>query len=203
MEYLVTMTTTVPDGTADATVADIRAREAAHSAELAAEGNLLRLWRPPLQPGQWRSIGLFAALDDDDLEKVLASMPLRIWRSDDVRPLEPHPNDPEMPGRAPFATEYLITMTTIVPEGTPVATVTETRQREAVRARELAAGGHLMRLWGVSSSPRESRTIGVWSADDGLAMQAIVESLPLSRWMTAQSTPLTEHPSDPALTLHR
>ncbi|WP_197515236.1 hypothetical protein [Mycobacterium sp. 1245805.9] len=26
--------------------------------------------------------------------RVLASMPLRIWRADEVTPLSPHPNDP-------------------------------------------------------------------------------------------------------------
>jgi muconolactone delta-isomerase len=31
-------------------------------------------------------------------------------------------------------------------------------------------------------------------------MQAILESLPLQAWMTVQTTPLTEHPSDPVLT---
>jgi muconolactone D-isomerase len=55
MEYLVTMTTHVPDGTPERAVADVRAREAARSRELAAAGHLLRLWRPPLQPGEWRS----------------------------------------------------------------------------------------------------------------------------------------------------
>ena len=63
MEYLVTMTTHVPDGTADEAVDDIRTREAARSRELAAQGHLLRLWRPPLQPGEWRTLGLFAADD--------------------------------------------------------------------------------------------------------------------------------------------
>ena len=53
MEYLVTMTTHVPDGT----------------------------------PA--------AAVDDDgQLEEVLASMPLRIWRTDEVTALSPHPHDP-------------------------------------------------------------------------------------------------------------
>ena len=50
MEYLVTMTTRVPDGTPEEAVADIRAREAARSRELADQGHLLRLWRPPLRP---------------------------------------------------------------------------------------------------------------------------------------------------------
>lgn len=94
MEYLVMMTTHVPDGTSDQAVDDIRAREAARSRELAAQGHLLRLWRPPLQPGEWRTLGLFSAANDDELEKVLASMPLRVWRTDEVTPLSPHPSDP-------------------------------------------------------------------------------------------------------------
>jgi muconolactone D-isomerase len=94
VEYLVTMTTHVPDGTSQAAVEDIRTREAAHSRELAAQGHLLRLWRPPLQPGEWRSLGLFAADDEAGLQEVLTSMPLHVWRTDEVTPLSPHPNDP-------------------------------------------------------------------------------------------------------------
>jgi muconolactone D-isomerase len=94
MEFLVTMTTEVPDGTPDDTVDDVRRREAVRSKELASEGHLLRLWRPPLQPGEWRTLGLFAADDDAELESILSSMPLRVWRSDSVIPLSPHPNDP-------------------------------------------------------------------------------------------------------------
>jgi muconolactone D-isomerase len=94
MEFLVDMVTTVPAGTSDDEVADMRAREAENSRRLAAEGSLVRLWRPPLAPGEWRSWGLFSAKDADDLEKVLATMPLRVWRHDTVTPLTPHPNDP-------------------------------------------------------------------------------------------------------------
>jgi muconolactone D-isomerase len=94
MEYLVTMTTHVPGGTPDAEVEEIRTREAAHSSELATNGHLLRLWRPPVQPGEWRTLGLFAASDRAELDEVLASMPLRVWRTDEVLELSPHPNDP-------------------------------------------------------------------------------------------------------------
>jgi hypothetical protein len=45
MEYLVEMTTHVPEGTAESAVEDVRTREAARSRELAAAGHLLRLWR--------------------------------------------------------------------------------------------------------------------------------------------------------------
>jgi muconolactone D-isomerase len=94
VEYLVSMTTRVPDGTSDQEVEDIRTREAVRAHELAEQGHLLRLWRPPLQPGEWRTLGLYSADDAEQLEEVLASMPLRVWRTDDVTPLSPHPNDP-------------------------------------------------------------------------------------------------------------
>jgi muconolactone D-isomerase len=94
MEYLVTMTTHVPDGTPEETIDEVRNREVARSRELAAQGYLLRLWRPPLKPGEWRTLGLFAAADTAELEQVLASMPLRVWRTDEVTPLTPHPSDP-------------------------------------------------------------------------------------------------------------
>jgi muconolactone D-isomerase len=94
MEFLVDMVTTVPEGTTDDAVAEMRAREARRSKELAAQGHLLRLWRPPLAPGEWRTWGLFAAADADELTQVLVSMPLHVWRNDTVTPLSPHPSDP-------------------------------------------------------------------------------------------------------------
>ncbi|MFD4400148.1 muconolactone Delta-isomerase family protein [Kitasatospora sp. NPDC058478] len=97
MEFLVDMVTTVPDGTTEEAIADIRAREADRSRELAAQGTLLRLWRPPLAPGEWRTWGLFSAPDEERLEQALATMPLRVWRQDTVTPLSPHPNDPGRP----------------------------------------------------------------------------------------------------------
>lgn len=94
MEFLVDMVTTVPEGTTEDDVAQMRARESVRAKELAAQGSLLRLWRPPLAPGEWRTWGLFSADDAESLEQVLASMPLRVWRHDTVTPLSPHPSDP-------------------------------------------------------------------------------------------------------------
>ena len=195
MEYLVTMTTHVPDGTSPDTVDDVRAREAVHSKELAAQGHLLRLWRPPLQPGEWRSLGLFAADDNQQLGEVLASMPLRIWRTDEVTPLSPHPNDPVRPGRG-GATEFLTTFTISIPPGTPAGTVHDAAARETQRTRELAEQGHLLRLWKL---PGEGRALGLWQAGDAAEMQLILKSLPQDAWMNVQTTPLSEHPSDPAI----
>lgn len=203
MEYLVTMTTHVPDGTPEADVEDIRTREAVRSGELARQGQLLRLWRPPLQPGEWRTLGLFAADDAGQLEEVLASMPLAVWRSDDATPLEPHPNDPagtpagaggQRHGQHPDGPEFLTTFTDSVPGGTPAEEVDIARAREADRTRELGKEGHLERLWRL---PGDGHALGLWRATDEVEMETILESLPLYDWMTVQTTPLTPHPSDP------
>jgi muconolactone D-isomerase len=99
MEYLTDMVTTVPEGTSAAKVDELRAAEAVRAAELAKTGHLVRLWRPPLRPGEWRSIGLFSAADETELREVLASLPLHIWMKVTITPLTPHPNDPESRGR--------------------------------------------------------------------------------------------------------
>jgi muconolactone delta-isomerase len=194
MEYLVTMTTHVPDGTPEEEVGVVRAREAARSRELTAQGHLLRLFRPPLGPGEWRTLGLFAAADADRLEEVLASMPLRVWRTDQVTPLSPHPNDPGLGTGPQGATEFLTTFTVTIPEGMPEQAVDDADAGEARRARELATQGHLERLWALEPG----RSLGLWRARDPAEMQAILKSLPLDPWMDVETTALTPHPSDPA-----
>jgi muconolactone delta-isomerase len=194
MEYLVTMTTHVPEGTPEEDVQEIRKREAARSRELAAQGHLLRLWRPPVQPGEWRTLGLFAADGDRQLEEVLASMPLRVWRTDEVTPLSPHPNDPGLPAGT-GGQEFLTTFAITVPAGTPGQAVADTEAREAARARELAGQGYLRRLWAL---PGEGRALGLWRASGPAEIQAMLRSLPLDEWMTVDTTPLSPHPSDPA-----
>jgi muconolactone delta-isomerase len=198
MEFLVTMTTHVPEGTSEAAVADVRQREAAHSHDLVEHGNLVRLWRPPLNPGEWRTLGLFAARDPDELETVLASMPLRIWRTDETEQLSPHPNDPALSG-AGRGNEFLVNMTLAIPEGTPSEVVADRSAREAERARELSGQGHLRRLWITASQPPVSRILGLWNADDLDELNEILQALPLHDWMEVASTPLSPHPSDPGL----
>ncbi len=200
MEFLVTMTTDVPPGTLDEVVNDVRALEAARSRELAADGSLQRLWRPPLQPGEWRTLGLFAAADGDQLENVLASMPLRIWRTDQVTPLSRHPNDPKPTEPASDRgsdTEFMITMAISVPEGTNADVVDATMAKEAQRARELAAQGRLIRLWALVQGPGRPQTLGLWRAHDTAEMTLVLESLPLHAWMSTDTVPLAAHPNDP------
>jgi muconolactone delta-isomerase len=206
MEYLVTMTTHVPAGTPAGTVDDVRAREAAHTRELAAQGYVLRLWRPPLAPGEWRTLGLFAAVGAAELDRVLAGMPLRVWRSDEVKELTRHPNDPApsvpadpLPAAGgTAAAEFLVTFTPAAPAGTPAKEVADATAREAVRAGELAAQGHLVRLWQLPAEHGVSSALGLYRAADAAEMQAIVQALPLYPYLRTETTPLTPHPSDPA-----
>src|SRR5207247_8172220 len=95
MEYLTDLVTTVPEGTSPAKVDELRAAEAVRAAELAKAGHLVRLWRPPLGPGEWRSIGLFRAADEAELREILASLPLHIWMQVTITPLNQHPNRSE------------------------------------------------------------------------------------------------------------
>jgi muconolactone D-isomerase len=95
MEYLTDMVTKVPEGTSATKVDELRSAEAVRAADLAKAGHLVRLWRPPLGPGEWRSIGLFRAADEAELREILASLPLHIWMQVTITPLTPHPNDPE------------------------------------------------------------------------------------------------------------
>jgi len=91
--------------------------------------------------------------------------------------------------------EFLVELATTVPEGTDPAEVDRRRAAEAVRAKELAATGHLIRLW---RPVGELRSIGVWSADDEAELhEKVLETLPLRPWMTAVVTPLEPHPNDP------
>jgi muconolactone D-isomerase len=79
-EFLVEITTTVPEGTSKDEVDRRRAAEAVRARELAGTGNLARLWRP---------------VGEQELhEKVLGTLPLHPWMTLTVTALESHPNDP-------------------------------------------------------------------------------------------------------------
>lgn len=202
MEFLVTMTTRVPAGTSHDIIADVRRREAAHSRGLAEQRLLLRLWRPPVEPGEWRTLGLFSGENAERLATTLASMPLRVWRSDEVTPLALHPNDPAPERRASRGQlpEFFTVFTIQIPPDVSPDEVGAITAREAARAGELADQGALVRLWQLPAAAGQPRTLGLWRAADQLQMHAILDSLPMASWMTVQTTPLAVHPSDPAAT---
>ena len=77
MEFLTNVTIVVPEGTLDATVENTQKPEAVRAAELPAQGHLLRLWRPPVRPGEWRISGPCRAADEQQLRDIIATLPLR------------------------------------------------------------------------------------------------------------------------------
>lgn len=203
MEFLVAATTQVPDGTPAEAVDDLRARESARCRELARQGQLLRLWRAPSPPGRWRTLGLFAAADDNALEQLLASTPLRAWRTEEVTPLPVHPNDPTARLITPEpvsggAAEFLQAITIRVPADAPQRVVDDVLAREAERAGELGAQGCLQRLWWLHSGPGDPRVLALWRTADTESLAAVLRSLPLHAWLQVDTTtPLHTHPDDP------
>jgi len=129
MEFLVTMTTLVPDGTTDEAVAEIRGREAVRSRELAAQGHLLRLWRPPLQPCEWRTIGCSPPPMTWNSRRARldaiadSGAPIRWLRSGPI-PTTRHPS------AAAKATEFLTTFTVTIPGDAEPAEVADIKARE-------------------------------------------------------------------------
>ena len=91
-EFLVELTTQFPRDMAAEEIDRLRAAERGRAKELAAQGHLVRLWRPV---GELRSIGLWRAADEAELRaKVLGTLPLFPWMTALVTPLAAHPNDP-------------------------------------------------------------------------------------------------------------
>jgi muconolactone D-isomerase len=68
-------------------------------------------------------------------------------------------------------------------------------EKEAERARELAATGVLHRLWRV---PGRRANWGIWIAQDADELHAAISSLPLFPYLTVTVHPLARHPNAPA-----
>ena len=94
MEFLVEFDLHVPLGTPESEITQRYGAEAAASANLAREGHLVRLWRPPMEPGERRALGLYCADSRAQLEALLDALPLSDWMHTTITLLEPHPNDP-------------------------------------------------------------------------------------------------------------
>jgi muconolactone delta-isomerase len=82
---LTTFIVSIPDGTADEVVHDLTTREAQRADQLAQQGNLVRLWALPAEPGTSPALELWRA------------KPVRTARDPDIAAIGPandHPNDP-------------------------------------------------------------------------------------------------------------
>ncbi len=69
------------------------------------------------------------------------------------------------------------------------------REKEAIRARELAASGTLIRLWRV---PGRRENWGIWSAESTDRLHEALTSLPFFPYLGITVYPLASHPNDPA-----
>ena len=94
MEFLVEFEVNIPEGAPESDVQERVSAEAAASADLAREGHLVRLWRPPAAPGERKAVGLYRADSEAQLDVLLGALPLNSWMRITVTRLEPHPNDP-------------------------------------------------------------------------------------------------------------
>lgn len=91
--------------------------------------------------------------------------------------------------------EYLVQFQVDVPAGTSDAEIERRRDAEAAAAADLAAQGHIARIWAV---PGTSPIMGLYRADDRPQLDALLRGLPLYDWMRITVTPLGPHPNDPA-----
>jgi muconolactone delta-isomerase len=95
VEFLVEFDIDVPDGAVRAEVEERQSREAAAAAKLADEGHLIRIWRPPVAPGETKVLGLYRADSQAQLDGLLGALPLADWMRVTVTALARHPNDPD------------------------------------------------------------------------------------------------------------
>jgi muconolactone D-isomerase len=62
---------------------------------------------------------------------------------------------------------------------------------ELERGRQLVEAGAIRAIWRV---PGALRNVGIWEATDATELHEQISSLPLFPWLSADVTPLAEHP---------
>jgi muconolactone delta-isomerase len=107
MEFLVEFETSIPDGTPEYEVEERENAEASAAAKLADEGHLERIWKRRVAPGVTRTVGLYRAGSESQLDDLLRALPLFEWMHITATPLEPHPNDPAARATAPATSNPL------------------------------------------------------------------------------------------------
>ncbi|MET0901436.1 MAG: muconolactone Delta-isomerase family protein [Mycobacterium sp.] len=93
--------------------------------------------------------------------------------------------------------EFLVEIEVDVPADHPADDLARRRAAESARAAELAAAGHVVRLWRPEGPGW--RNLGLWRADDEAALRAIIATLPMYEFMTLSIRALGAHPNDPGL----
>ena len=94
--------------------------------------------------------------------------------------------------------DYLVEFTITIPDDAPPAEIEERLAGETTRVAELAARGHVVRVWKPLPEDGRQRAIGLYRAASDDELEAILDSLPLHPWMEISVTSLATHPNDPA-----
>src|SRR5262245_2093810 len=95
MEFLVNIEIGWPADGDPETLARLTSAERVRGAELAASGEIRRMWRSPGRRANW---GLWEAEDATALHAAISSLPMFPYLEVEVIPLAAHPTDPERPG---------------------------------------------------------------------------------------------------------
>jgi muconolactone delta-isomerase len=94
VEFLVEFDVKVPEDAPRSEVQKRESREAEAAAQLGAEGHLVRIWKPLVEPDETKAVGLYRADSRVQLEGLLRALPLADWMRVTITPLQPHANDP-------------------------------------------------------------------------------------------------------------
>lgn len=93
--------------------------------------------------------------------------------------------------------EFLVEFEIEIPHGTPASEIEGRERAEASAAAQLAADGHLLRVWKRTVTRDETRILGLYHADSRPELDGLLAALPLADWMRIAVTPLEPHPNDP------
>jgi muconolactone D-isomerase len=94
--------------------------------------------------------------------------------------------------------EFLVEFDVDIPDGAHESEVADRAKAEAAAVAELAAEGHVMRIWAVPVEPDEMRILGLYRAATRAELDQLLAALPLYDWMQIAVTALLPHPNDPA-----
>jgi muconolactone D-isomerase len=94
--------------------------------------------------------------------------------------------------------EFFVEFVLEIPDGVPQSEIDDRRRAESAAAAELAAQGHIVRVWTLPSGGENARIAGLYRADSDGQLDEILRALPLYDWMRITVTPLAPHPNDPA-----
>ena len=86
---------------------------------------------------------------------------------------------------------FLVTIDVSLPGTLPEEERAALLGAELDRGRELVEAGVITAIWRV---PGALRNVGIWEAADATELHEHITSLPLFPWLTAEVTPLGDHP---------